>query len=70
MDDHLSLSEKKEIRRKAQEIARADVLARREAILQESEEAARKQKLSRRSSNGVMNLVVLFSWLVFVCVFV
>jgi Uncharacterized protein conserved in bacteria len=66
MDDHLSLSEKKEIRRKAQEIARADVLARREAILQESEEAARKQKLSRRSSNGVMNLVLLFSSLVFV----
>ncbi|MBR7020622.1 MAG: class B sortase [Lachnospiraceae bacterium] len=66
MDEHLSLSEKKEVRRKAQEIARADVLARREAILQESEEAARKQTLSRRSSNGIMNIVLLISSMVFV----
>ena len=66
MDEHLSLSEKKEVRRKVQEIARADVLARREAILQESEEAARKQTLSRRSSNGIMNIVLLISSMVFV----
>ena len=67
MDDtNLSLSEKKEIRRKAQEIARADVLARREQILQESEEAARKQTLSRRSSNGIMNIILMISSMVFV----
>ena len=66
MDDHLSLREKKEVRKRAEEIARADVLARREAVLEQSEETARKQKLSRRSANGVMNLVLMISSMVFV----
>ena len=66
MDDHLSLREKKEVSKRAQEIAKEHVLAKREAILQESEEESRKQTLSRRSMDGVMNLVLLISSMVFV----
>lgn len=66
MGEQFSLSEKKEIRKKAQEIAKADLLARREAVLQESEEAARKATLARRSSGGIMNIILLLSSMVFV----
>ena len=65
MDDHLSLREKKEVSKRAQEIAKEHVLAKREAILQESEEESRKQTLSRRSMDGVMNLVLLISSMVY-----